>query len=273
MANTEIGEILDRLHPYCACGCGVRVKSPGGKYLVGHWCRTEEAREVLSRGPVREKATVSLALRWARDYDYLVNAIVKPLQSGEFEAKRLEGLRWARKNTSMEANRLAALRSDEVRDKISRSLMGRIQSEDTCARRSASVSPSMKRYWQELDDEAKSARVRKVCAKRNPSSTELAFLEFLDIEFPNKFRHNSRSSVVIGGKVPDFVGLNGDRKVIEVFGNFYHDPLYFPDRPTEEELIAHYLEHGYNCLVVLEDEVYLCDKALHQKLEEFIEGG
>ena len=50
--------------------------------------------------------------------------------------------------------------------------------------------------------------------------------------------------------------MNGKRQVIEIFGTYWHDPILFPDRPTEEELVAHYKKYGLDCLVIQEYDVW-----------------
>jgi hypothetical protein len=53
--------------------------------------------------------------------------------------------------------------------------------------------------------------------------------------------------LIIGSKCPDF--WNGDHKVIELFGDFWHR------EHNPEDWINYYKKWGYNCLVIWEHEL------------------
>jgi hypothetical protein len=93
---------------------------------------------------------------------------------------------------------------------------------------------------------------------KTPTGPELSVESILATAFPGRFILNSRlgtSQVVIGSKIPDFLGTNGKRELIEVFGTYWHDPELFPWRLNESELVNYYSDFGYTCLVIWEDEV------------------
>lgn len=333
MECVSLVEILERGHPYCKCGCSQRVDTPGAEYLKGHYFKTKEARKLVEGGPVRERAAKSMRSRWTTDRKHMEEVCLKPLRCKESEERRLMGLAFARKGTAMEVHRLIALRSDEVRNRISASLMGRRQSEETCEAKSraltgrvlssvhkdgignaqrkswAGLSPAgyrercriatvnshksfsgrgedynrglslaMKDYWANVSEEEATKRLRKsgFGASKRPNRAEVELLEILEICAPGKFKYNGTGEVRIGRRIPDFIGTDGIKKVVELFGIHWHDPVFFPEALTEEEKVSFYKERGYDCLVIWEDEVHPLNMELVQKILGFtnlVKGG
>jgi len=87
-----------------------------------------------------------------------------------------------------------------------------------------------------------------------PSVPEGALERYLNRNFPGRIGYNGdgRLGINIGGKIPDFVYLDGNKKVIEVLGGvgYYH---FLED---EELKKAHYKEYGYECIVIWEWDCY-----------------
>jgi len=282
---------------YCACGCGQEIiegkQSGKGRFIIGHWCKTQEAREILSMGEARQRAAKSLKQRWQTDRERLFEKVVVPLKSPENEAKRLEALRIVRQTTDMEVNRLNALRSASVRGRISQTLLGRKQSVETKRLKSIAlkgkplseqnkqgIRMGQKRYWANLTMEEKRVKVSKSCGSlegrikaakakgRRPTKPELKLEQWLNSHYPNEWRYNGkdRGGLIIGNLVPDFINVNGRKAIIEVFGEYYHDTNKFPNRLTEKETIEHYKKFGFHCLVLWENEVYK-EETLKEKME------
>lgn len=87
------------------------------------------------------------------------------------------------------------------------------------------------------------------------------------------FRYVGNGEVIIGGKNPDFIHTQGERKVIELFGIYWHSPLYRKVKPTMtyEAIIQHYAKHGYDCLVIWDIELKNVNGVV-DRIIEFIGG-
>lgn len=97
---------------------------------------------------------------------------------------------------------------------------------------------------------------------RRPTNPELELDKILKNMFPKEYRYVGNLSHWIGGKNPDFININGKRKAIELFGDYWHRN----DDPQER--INHFRNYGYEALVVWECE--LKNKSLlKQKLLDF----
>lgn len=106
---------------------------------------------------------------------------------------------------------------------------------------------------------------------RGPTSPERKLMKLIKkCNLP--FRYNgNKADLIIGRKVPDFYEGNGKKRVIEVFGEVFHDPnkSYFkvPFKRTEEGTIKHYSQYGFDTLIIWEKEF----KDLDQVAEKIIE--
>lgn len=115
--------------------------------------------------------------------------------------------------------------------------------------------------------------VRSVFRYRKPNERELQLQSVLDRHFPDVWKFVGDGQVWIEGKNPDFMNVNSKKQVIEVFGYHWHDPSYFPNRASEEELIAHYKSCGFDCIVFWEYDVYNEEEVVRRIRGKFSCGG
>ena len=88
-----------------------------------------------------------------------------------------------------------------------------------------------------------------VSRKVSPNKLELQFIDILNQLYLGEYKYVGDGQVIIAGKCPDFINVNGQKKIIELFGDYWHrndDPL---DR------IDIFKPYGYNALVVWESEL------------------
>lgn len=80
---------------------------------------------------------------------------------------------------------------------------------------------------------------------------------------PKEYQINVKAEVMtLGGKVPDFVNVNGQKKIIELFGDYWHEP------EEEQERIDLFAKYGYQTLVIWDYELKDVNK-LKEKILEF----
>lgn len=113
-----------------------------------------------------------------------------------------------------------------------------------------------KKQWRDPDF------IKKMMTARNktPNKDEL----FVDLTLQKhrpkswKFNGNFEAGVSIGGLIPDFVNVNGEKVVIEVFGEPFHDPVLARKvlkrnirwTVTEFGRKAVFAQLGYKCIVL-----------------------
>jgi len=85
--------------------------------------------------------------------------------------------------------------------------------------------------------------------RRKPTKPEIIMNSILDRHFPGEWKYTGDAKVIIEGRNPDFVNINGKKAIIEVFGVYWH-PLF--DVSKTEQF---YSQYGYKTLIVWEDEL------------------
>ena len=112
------------------------------------------------------------------------------------------------------------------------------------------------------DIEIQKRRFKAISAKPNKSEKKL-------IELINQnnlpYKYTGNGDFIIGKKCPDFVNVNGQKKIIELFGEWWH--LKKPDIPynrTEFGTKAIYSQYGFKTLVIWESELKDMDKVLER---------
>ena len=112
------------------------------------------------------------------------------------------------------------------------------------------------------------------CAKR-PTKPERVMWDILNTQFPNIFRYNGDFSqkVMVNGLIPDFINVDGKKQIIEVFGDYFHNPerRNLKWNRTEKGRVEAYKSVGWDCLVVWERETKDID-ALKRKISSFVRG-
>jgi very-short-patch-repair endonuclease len=238
--------------PFCACACGQRVKSlrsmaRGGfaipKFTHGHnsRCISVATRVSLRRGiknfwlglSKRNRAT------FVRRRERLME---------QRHPDRRKKLSLATKSCFKDPEFVAAWR---------RACYLRSQSLEY--RRTLSVAQK-KRYAKMTEREIKAqiqpmlyARAR--CSR--PNKKEKLLNGILQEAFPGQFRLNVRGGVIINGKVPDFVNVNGRKVVIELFGNYWHGPGHTgrSEKAEEGRRKSVFKRYGFSTIVIWEREL------------------
>jgi G:T-mismatch repair DNA endonuclease (very short patch repair protein) len=96
-----------------------------------------------------------------------------------------------------------------------------------------------------------------------PNQAENKLLTILSEIYPKEWEYVGDWTMVLDGKSPDFVNINGKKLIIELFGDYWHRN----DNPDDR--IALFKKFGYRTLVIWERE--LKDKqALICKIGEFV---
>jgi len=119
---------------------------------------------------------------------------------------------------------------------------------------------TMAGVWARISPEEKSSWVRN-CRKGTKfglgkTLPELSLEIYLKRNFPGEWIYNGQNQAdfIIGGKIPDFVNINGRKAVIEVFGTFFHFEC------EVEEKVNYYKSLGYECLVIWEYDTFLVEE-------------
>ena len=132
------------------------------------------------------------------------------------------------------------------------------KTEEERDRRARAISKGVTNQWASYTEEKRRQHVLNSLkgVSVRPTKPELILGDYLNLHYPNEWKYNGdcSESVIIGGKVPDFVNVNGKKMVNECFGRYWHNPIKHPKRASFEELKVHYSKYGFNCVIIWEDE-------------------
>ena len=98
--------------------------------------------------------------------------------------------------------------------------------------------------------------------KLQPNKPELLLQSILQELYQNDFKYVGDGEVIIAGKCPDFINVNGKKQIIELYGDYWHRN----DNP--EDRIKIFEPYGYKTLVIWERELKDVNK-VKEKIREF----
>jgi len=90
-----------------------------------------------------------------------------------------------------------------------------------------------------------------IATRRSPNKSEMFLENILNLHFPGQWKYtgDGRDGTSIGGKVPDFININGFKAVIEVFSDYWHSLRQSYSR-TAPGTLEHYSNYGFRCLIL-----------------------
>ena len=214
----------------CKCGCGEALKSKNSKYRPGHFPRSSRTREKMSGS--------SHPMYGKHHTKETIKKMSKSL-SGKHHSEETK--------RKISKSKIGGRHSKEVRKRISISLSGRHLSKDTKKK----MSENLKSCWRDSDYQEKMRKLRGL--KPNKSEQKLdALLQELTF---GEYKYVGDFQFFLGGKNPDFMNVNGQKKLIELFGNHWHNKKKFPKRQTPEQRIKYFLKYGFDTLILWESEL------------------
>lgn len=157
---------------------------------------------------------------------------------------------------------------DEQKKKISLSNQGKHRqapSEETKHKMSLSHKANPNRYWlgKKRPDMSAIAKANNYgikvmrLAHLKPNKVEARLNAILQAYFPGEWSFTGDGSVIFGGLCPDFINVNGQKTIIEVFGSYWHNPSKRKLRfnQTVEGRIEAFKAFGFKTLVLWDYEI------------------
>ncbi len=94
-----------------------------------------------------------------------------------------------------------------------------------------------------------------------PNKPEIFLTQLLNKILPNEYKYVGDGQFILGGKCPDFFNVNGKKKLIELYGDYWHKN----DNPQDR--IDYFKKYGFDTLVIWESELQKQD--LKSRILEF----
>jgi len=151
---------------------------------------------------------------------------------------------------------------------VSRLLRGHKVSKETRQKMSVNLRKAIHAMSEE--QKAKWLKAHIAPASKHPNKAEGALAKLLNSLLPEQYVYTGDGQVIINGLCPDFVNKNGQKKIIEMFGNYWHTKRVRKWQDTELGRQMAYSYYGFDCLVVWESELVRENReALMGKILEF----
>jgi len=161
---------------------------------------------------------------------------------------------------------LGMTHSKENRRKMSIARKGRTLSEN--GKRNISISKL--KQWQNPEYRKRQLKAIIAGSHTKPNKSEKKLRRGLNHLFPGEYKYVGDGSILIGYKNPDFINVNSQKKIIELFGDYWHgeERTGRTKRQEENQRIKHFAKYGYKTLIIWESELENI-KQLKEKLLKF----
>jgi G:T-mismatch repair DNA endonuclease (very short patch repair protein) len=233
----------------CGCGCGgkIRVKPSHKwcgipKYLPGHQNKTEEGRKKQREAKLGDKnpaknPKVGIKISIAKIKYKKETRICKYSKcNATFEVPTYSNKKYHCHKCSTDDNRNKP-KSEESNEKRRK---------------------THKQLWQDPEFVRKKMKANNV----RPNKPEKFLTKLFQELYPNEWKYVGDGQFILAGKCPDFVNINGQKKIIELYGDYWHKD----DNPQDR--IDLFAKYGYQTLVIWEHELEDVEN-LKEKLVSF----
>lgn len=167
------------------------------------------------------------------------------------------------------------MKRPEVRAKLSASKLGKphpyARGDKNPSKRPevrAKLRASSEKLWQDPE------YVKKVMKKSKPNKPEKFLDKLFQKLFPNQIKYigdGKDEDSIIAGKCPDFTFIDGQKKIIEFFGDYWHgeERTGVSNEQHEQERIDLFAQKGYQTLIIWEHELKDIEK-LTERILRFV---
>lgn len=264
--------------PICKCGCGKSVTRSKlyphnwNKFIHGHnknrlgIKHSEETTKKISKSLMGHPCTNNLRGKtWEEVYGIKEakkrqKELSKSLMGRTVSEKTKEKIRLLRTGTH---------HSKATKEKISKAKIGKVFSEEA----KANIKEAQTKKWQNPEYKEKQLKAIFAGLELRPTKPERKLRRGLNKLFPGEYKYVGDGTIFIGGKCPDFINVNGQKKIIELFGDYWHSEkatgIFIKEH--EKQRIKHFAKYGFKILIVWECELQNI-KRLKKKLMEFHNG-
>lgn len=123
--------------------------------------------------------------------------------------------------------------------------------------------------WADPEFKDKAVRINRQSLLIKPNKPEIVLQVILNGLYPDEWKYTGDGSFIIGGLNPDFVNVNGDKKLLELFGDYWHSKERIHTwRQTELGRMMVFKSYGYEMMVIWEHELKEPEKVI-AKIKQF----
>ncbi len=216
--------------------------------------KKEQMSKAISKGLIGKK--------FSKSHKENISKVMKKLWQNQSYSKHMRAVHKGQIPAS--AGKTPSL---ETRIKISKSLSGRKRPDLSkkmkllwkkgifTKERNDKIGKASKKLWKDPAFREKTIRAMLKAVAIRPTTPEKMLIGLLK-EKKLMYNYVGDGSFIISGKCPDFVNCNGQKKIIEVFGTYWHGKQKTGRTKEQEEKfrINHFKKVGWKTLIIWENE-------------------
>lgn len=241
-----------RINPQhlCECGCGeVTIIAPYTKKRMG--LKIGEPHRFI-----RGHNKAQLGLKWSEESRKKLSVSRTGMKIPNRKSPSSGAWNKGTHKSGMEGKR----HKEESKRKCSESNKGQKRS-DECKEK---LRNHAKERWS--NKEYREKHIKILMSIPAPNKKEIRLGKLLDELYPGEWKFVGNGQVIVAGKCPDFININGQKKIIELYGDYWHHGQNPQDR------IDVFSPYGYETLIVWEKELKDMPGVAH-KVRAFCGGG
>ena len=251
---------------FVKCGiCKKKLKMITHTHLKFHNLKVNDYKKLFPDAKILSKRTEYILRKnsWSKQSDPEIN-----------EKRRESVLKWI-KNNPEKFRQIYEIgkrkHSEETKKKISLAQKGKHYSSKTEFKRGHKVLEKWresyrKKLYKRLENDEYRIELNKkrltACGFK-PNKKELFLNSLIQSNFPNQWKYVGNGEVVLGAGCPDWINVNGQKKVILHHGIYWHlwrlqklrDNLNLTKQDIEREDTENYKKYGFDALIIWEDEL------------------
>lgn len=264
---------LDRL---CACGCNGRIRvKPCHRYtgiprfINGHGargiCHSIEAGK--RQGASRKNKEKVTEIRLCEECGGFIRCRIWSLR--KFCSRRCAAIYHWRTRSESEKNEIFRKISEVLDRKVEliceqcgrkfRTHRYRAEQDKYCSQScyGKAKRDMMKQLWEDSDFREKTVASILRGMRVKPNKPEKVLEKLLSRLTPGEYILNVGGEFIVNGKCPDFINVNGQKKIIEHFGDFWHgeEKTGILNEQHEEQRVDCFAEKGYQTLIIWQHEL------------------
>lgn len=107
-------------------------------------------------------------------------------------------------------------------------------------------------------------QIKAIFAGQNlsPNKPEKLLTKLLNKILSKTYKFVGNGKIFIAGFVPDFINCNGQKKIIELYGDYWHNRE--DTKIRDKKRIKTYTKYGYKTLIIWEHELKNLDKVTNK---------
>jgi len=274
----------------CECGCGGMAK-PGNRFISGHNRRGKPSP--WKNATPEQKAKVYTLERNTKISNTLKGRIVGDRKKGAETAKAnyASGKRKLPKSAfklgckvdpDILIKRSATRKSHGYKDEATELKMkeigrktGLLPKKPITDETSIKLTEKLNKRWSDpIFKDRVVKKWMKTCATLKPNKQEFFLNSNIQLNLPNEYIFSGDGKIILGGKCPDWFNINGKKKVVELFGDYWHGESKTGRTKEQEEILrkSHFAKYGFATLVIWESELKNMDSVV-DKIRNFTYGG